>query len=172
MYVTGVNCKAETAYEEMILVQNRFDKTTGNVAYHAYQSFKTGEVTAELAHKIGVELVEKMWSEYQVVVATHLDTGTYHNHFIVNSVNMFTGKKFNCNKVAYYHFRELSDDLCKEYGLTVIEKPTERTSRSIYFAEKRGEPTKYNVIRKTIDEVMGMCINYGQFKKIMLKKVI
>ena len=124
MYVTGVNCKAETAYEEMILVQNRFDKTTGNVAYHAYQSFKTGEVTAELAHKIGVELAEEMWSEYQVVVATHLDTGTYPNHFIVNSVNMFTGKKFNCNKVAYYHFRELSDDLCKEYGLTVIEKPT------------------------------------------------
>ena len=125
MYVTGVNCKAETAYEEMILVQNRFDKTTGNVAYHAYQSFKTGEVTAELAHKIGVELAEEMWSEYQVVVATHLDTGTYPNHFIVNSVNMFTGKKFNCNKVAYYHFRELSDDLYKKYGQTKNAKPFE-----------------------------------------------
>lgn len=170
MYVTGVNCKAKTVYEEMKIVQNRFDKTTGNVAYHAYQSFKTGEVTAELAHKIGVELAEKMWSEYQVVVATHLDTGTYHNHFVVNSVNMFTGKKFNCNKGAYYHFRELSDNLCRKYGLTVIEKPTGRTPRSIYFAEKRGEPTKYNVIKKTIDEVMEMCINYGQFKKIMLKK--
>lgn len=170
MYVTGVNCNAQTAYEEMITVQNRFDKTTGNVAYHAYQSFKTGEATTELAHKIGVELAEKMWSEYQVVVATHLDTGTYHNHFVVNSVNMFTGKKFNCNKVAYYHFRELSDNLCRKYGLTVIEKPKGKTPRSIYFAEKRGEPTKYNIIRKTIDEAMEMCINYGQFKKIMLKK--
>lgn len=59
MYVSGVNCKAKTAYEKMMLVQNRFDKCTGNVAYHAYQSFKTGEVTAELAHKIGVELAEK-----------------------------------------------------------------------------------------------------------------
>lgn len=170
MYVSGVNCKAKTAYEKMMLVQNRFDKCTGNVAYHAYQSFKTGEVTAELAHKIGVELAEKMWSEYQVVVATHLDTGTYHNHFVVNSVNMFTGKKFNCNKGAYYHFRELSDGLCREYGLTIIEKPKGKTPRSIYFAEKRGEPTKYNVIRKTIDEAMEMCINYGQFKKIMIKK--
>lgn len=113
---------------------------------------------------------EKMWSEYQVVVATHLDTGTYHNHFVVNSVNMFTGKKFNCNKGAYYHFRELSDGLCREYGLTIIEKPKGKTPRSIYFAEKRGEPTKYNVIRKTIDEAMEMCINYGQFKKIMIKK--
>ena len=170
MYVTGVNCKAETAYEEMTIVQNRFDKTTGNVAYHAYQSFKTGEVSPELAHKIGVELAEKMWSEHQVVVATHFNTGTYHNHFVINSVNMFTGKKFNCNKGAYYHFRELSDELCREYGLTVIEKLTGKTPRSIYFAEKRGEPTKYNVIRQAIDETMEMCINYGQFKKIMLKK--
>ena len=54
--------------------------------------------------------------------------------------------------------------------LTVIEKPTGKTPRSIYFAEKRGEPTKYNVIRQAIDETMKMCINYGQFKKIMLKK--
>ncbi len=170
MYVTGVNCRAETAYEEMMSVQNRFDKTTGNVAYHAYQSFKTGEVSPELAHKIGVELAEKMWSEYQVVVATHFNTGTYHNHFVVNSVNMFTGKKFNCNKGAYYHFRELSDELCRKYGLTVIEKPRGKTPRSIYFAEKREKPTKHNVVRKTIDETMEMCINYGQFKKIMHKK--
>lgn len=62
MYVTGVNCNRETAYEEMTAVQNRFDKSTGNIAYHAYQSFKTGEVSPELAHKIGVELAEKMWS--------------------------------------------------------------------------------------------------------------
>lgn len=84
--------------------------------------------------------------------------------------DMRTGKKFNCNKGAYYHFRELSDELCREYGLTVIEKPKGKTPRSIYFAEKRGEPTKYNVIRQAIDETIEMCINYGQFKKIMLKK--
>jgi len=61
-----------------------------------------------------------MWSEYQVVVATHFNTGTYHNHFVVKSVNMFTGKKFNCNKGAYYKFREISDRLCRENNLTVI----------------------------------------------------
>ena len=170
MYVTGVNCTTETAYEEMTSVQKRFDKCTGNIAYHAYQSFKTGEVSPELAHKIGVELARKMWSEYQVIVATHFNTGTYHNHFVVNSVNMFTGKKFNCNKGAYYHFRELSDELCKEYILTVIEKPKGRTPRNIYFAEKRGEPTKFNLMRQAINEAMEMCINYAQFKKIMLKK--
>ena len=170
MYVTGVNCNKETAYEEMTSVQNRFDKCTGNIAYHAYQSFKTGEVSPELAHKIGIELAEKMWNEHQVIVATHFNTGTYHNHFVVNSVNMFTGKKFNCNKGAYYHFRELSDELCREYGLTVIEKPKGKTPRNIYFAEKRGEPTKYNLMGQAMDEAMEICVSYLQFKKVMYKK--
>ena len=83
---------------------------------------------------------------------------------------MFTGKKFNCNKGAYYKFREISDRLCRENNLIVIENPKGKTPRSTYFAEKRGEPTKYNLMRQAIDEAMEMCINYGQFKKIMLKK--
>ena len=121
MYVTGVNCNRKTAYEEMKFVQKRFNKTTGNVAYHAYQSFKTGEVTPKQAHEIGVKLARLMWgSDYQVLVATHFNTGTYHNHFVVNSVNMWTGKKFNCDKKAYYQFRYLSDKLCEENDLTVI----------------------------------------------------
>mgnify|MGYP000621047201 FL=1 len=68
MYVTGVNCTAETAFAEMKAVQERFDKTVGNVAYHAYQSFKTGEVTPQIAHKLGVELAKRMWGDqYQVL---------------------------------------------------------------------------------------------------------
>lgn len=170
MFVTGVNCNRDTALVEMVRTQKRFDKTTGNIAYHAYQSFKRGEVTPELAHKIGVELAEKMFPEHQVLVATHLNTGTYHNHFVINSVNMFTGKKFDCNKGAYFRFRGLSDELCEKHNLTVIKNPKGRTARNIYFAEKRGEPTKYNLMRKAINEAMEMCINYGQFKKIMYKK--
>jgi len=111
-----------------------------------------------------------MWSEYQVIVATHFNTGTYHNHFVVCSVNMFTGKKFNCNKGAYYRFRGLSDELCAENNLTVIKNPKGTTPRNIYFDEKRGEPTKYNLMRKAIDEALEMCVSYAQFKKVMYKK--
>ena len=83
MYVTGVNCSRDRAFQEMLAVQKRFDKQGGNVAYHAYQSFKTGEVTPELCHRMGVELAKKMWGDqYQVLVATHFNTGTYHNHFV------------------------------------------------------------------------------------------
>lgn len=137
MYVTGVNCGADTAFQEMIAVQERFDKTTGNVAYHAYQSFKTGEVTPELCHRLGVELAQKMWGDqYQVLVATHFNTGTYHNHFVLNSVGIWDGKKFDCNEGAYWKFRSLSDELCAEHGLTVIKNPKGKTPRTIYFVEK------------------------------------
>ncbi|MEE0931227.1 MAG: relaxase/mobilization nuclease domain-containing protein, partial [Acutalibacteraceae bacterium] len=156
------------AFDEMNSVQERFGKTSGNIAYHAYQSFKTGEVTPELCHKIGVELARKMWgSEYQVLVATHFNTGTYHNHFVVNSVNMWTGKKFNCNKGAYYKFRELSDSLCFEYGLSLIRNPSGKTPRSIYFAEKNGEPTTFNVMREAIDFAINHCRGFPDFKYLM-----
>ncbi len=168
MYVTGVNCSADTAFSEMISVQERFDKTTGNVAYHAYQSFKTGEVTPELAHKLGVELAKRMWGvEYQVLVATHFNTGTYHNHLVINSVNMWSGKKFNCNEGAYWKLRSISDELCKENGLTVIKNPKGKTPRKLYFAEKNGEPTQYNLMREAIDKALEMSTNPKDFAYVM-----
>ena len=170
-FVSGINCLPNIAYQEMMNTKKQFFKTDVIECFHGYQSFVSGEVTPEIAHEIGVKLAEKLWGDkYQVIVATHFNTGTYHNHFVVNSVNMFTGKKFNCNKGAYYHFRELSDELCKEYGLTVIEKPKRKTPRNIYFAEKRGEPTQYNLMRQATDEAMEICVSYSQFKKVMYKK--
>ena len=169
--VTGVNCNKDTVYQEMIKVKEKFNKLSGgNTAYHAYQSFKTGEVTPELAHKIGVELAQRMFPEYQVLVTTHINTGTYHNHFVINSVNMFTGEKLNCNKGAYYRFRGLSDELCKKYNLSVIERPKGRTARNIYFAEKRGEPTKYNLMRKAIDLALEKSVDMVQFKRVLRKQ--
>ena len=166
--VSGINCSPETAFEEMINVQDRFGKTGRNVAYHAYQSFKTGEVTDIQCHRLGVELAEKMWgNEYQVLVATHYNTGTFHNHFVINSVNMWTGKKFNCDKRAYFKFRALSDEICREHHLTVIHNPSAKTPRSIYFAEKNGEPTKYNLMRQAIDEAIQSSTCMKDFYKAM-----
>lgn len=61
MYVSGINCNAKRAYERMTATKKRFGKTGGNVAYHGYQSFQTGEVTPEEAHKIGIETARRMW---------------------------------------------------------------------------------------------------------------
>ena len=168
MFVTGVNCNRNTAFQEMRAVKERFGKTGGNVAYHAYQSFKPGEVTLELCHRLGVELAKRMWGdEYQVLVATHFNTGTYHNHFVVNSVGLWDGRKFNCGKRAYYRFRQLSDDLCKEYRLSTIKNPRGKTPRSIYFAEKNGEPTKYNLMREALDAALKVSVDGNDLRKAL-----
>ena len=66
MHVSGINCNAKRAYERMTATKKRFGKTGGNVAYHGYQSFQTGEVTPEEAHKIGLETARRMWGkEYE-----------------------------------------------------------------------------------------------------------
>ncbi|MGI5849149.1 MAG: relaxase/mobilization nuclease domain-containing protein [Christensenellales bacterium] len=54
MYVSAINCPKQRAYEHMMATKQRFGKLGGNVGYHGYQSFKTGEITPEEAHSIGM----------------------------------------------------------------------------------------------------------------------
>ncbi|MCD7860103.1 MAG: relaxase/mobilization nuclease domain-containing protein [Firmicutes bacterium] len=116
-FVTGVACSSEHAYEEMVEVKMRFGKAGGKQAYHAYQSFKPGEVTPQQCHEIGVDLARRLWgSRYQVLVCTHLDRSHYHNHFVINSVSYTDGKRFDCSQRTYYEFRRVSDELCKGRG--------------------------------------------------------
>ena len=91
----------------------------------------------------------------------------YHNHFVVNSVGLWNGKKFNCGKRAYYQFRQLSDDLCKEYQLSTIKNPKGKTPRSIYFAEKNGEPTKYNLMREALDAALKVSVDGNDLRKAL-----
>ena len=82
--VTGIHCRANHAWEDMRAVQERFGKTDGVVALHAYQSFREGEVTPEQCHEIGVALARKVWGKrFQVLVATHMNTDNLHNHFVI-----------------------------------------------------------------------------------------
>ena len=116
-YVTGVNCAVETATEEFLLAKRMWHKEDGRLCYHGYQSFKPGEVDARTAHEISVELARRLWGDrFQVVVATHCNTGTYHSHFVINSVSYKDGYKFYNKKSDYRQMRSVSDELCREYG--------------------------------------------------------
>ena len=171
MFVTGVSCSAGNAYAEMVAVKKHFEKVGGNVAYHAYQSFKPGEVTPEQCHEIGVKLAKKLWGKnYQVLVTTHLDKEHCHNHFVINSVAYTNGKKFDCSKRTYSKMREFSDELCKSQGLSVLEYPIGHTPRNIHFAEKNNEPTKYNLMRQAIDEAISMSSHPKDFIWAMKQK--
>ncbi len=169
-YVSGVNCIAETAYAQMTATKQRFGKTGGNLAYHAYQSFAPGEVSPEDCHRLGILLAKRLWGDkYEVLVSTHLNTHCVHNHFVINSVSFMDGKKLNNNYAMYFDvLRKGSDELCAEMGLSVIENPG-RSSGSRYLreAEKRGEPTMHNVIRADIDEAIRRTMTDSQFYGLM-----
>ena len=83
MYVSGVNCQIPHAKEQFMETKRRFGKMDGRTCYHGYQSFRAGEVDADTAHRIGVALAKELWGDrFEVVVATHLNTDHYHNHFV------------------------------------------------------------------------------------------
>ena len=122
-FVSGINCNPSTAREEMMAVKKRFGKEDGTIAYHGYQSFAPGEATPEIAHKIGVELAQRLWGDrYQVVVATHLDKENHlHNHFVLNTVSFVDGIKYHRTAKDYRDIFALSAELENEAIAMVME---------------------------------------------------
>ena len=165
-YVSGLNCFPDTAAAEMNAVKKHFGKTGGRVAYHAYQSFAPGEVTPSQAHQIGVQLATELWGDrFQVVIATHLDRGHLHNHFVLNSVSFSDGKRFHSDAAFLHRMRDVSDRLCREYGLSVIEHPQQGATRhhGEIAAEKRGASTWRSLIQSDIDHAIAVSQTEQQF---------
>ena len=168
-FVTGVNCDPTTARDEMMIAKSQWNDRSEIVCYHGFQSFKSGEVTPEQAHEVGVRLAERMWGDrFQVIVATHLNTECLHNHFVVNSVSFADGKHYHDNKANLRLLRQHSDELCREYALSVIEHPSGRKKPyALYQAEKQGHPTRDNVARQAVDEAIAQSYTLKDFDRIM-----
>lgn len=173
-FVSGVNCHPATARAEMLAVKKRFGKEDGTIAYHGYQSFAPGETTPEIAHKIGVELAQRLWgNRYQVVVATHLDKANHlHNHFVLNTVSFVDGKKYFRSAKDYRELQATSDALCREYGLSVIENP--QPGKSKHYGEWRAEqeqrPTWRGLVRSDIDDAIRQSMTERQFFDALHRK--
>ena len=168
-FVTGVNCEIATARDEMMIAKAKWNDTSEIVCYHGFQSFQHGEVTPEQAHEVGVKLAERMWGDrFQVVVATHLNTDCLHNHFVVNSVSFADGKHYHDNKANLRLLRQRSDELCREYALSVIEHPSgKKKPYALYQAEKNGLPTRDNVARQAVDEAISKSFTLKDFDRQM-----
>ena len=172
MYVTGINCTPETALEDFMRTKRFWDKTDGRLAYHGYQSFREGdgEITAEKAHEIGIRLAQELWGDrFEVVVATHLNTGHYHNHFVVNSVSFMDGLKYRRTMDDYRKMREVSDRLCKEAKLHVVEEPSNIKGKnySEWRAERQGKTTVRGTIREDIDYAIRLSRSEYDFVRTM-----
>lgn len=169
-YVTCLNLHSEeTAAQEFMETKRLMHNEGGRSCYHGYQSFKADEVDADTAHSIGVALARELWGDrFQVVIATHCNTGHYHNHFVINSVSDVDGKKFYNSPADYRRMREVSDRLCREAKISVIECPADRRANyGEWLAEKNGKPTMRSRIREDIDRAILASTTEREFQRVM-----
>ncbi len=173
LYESAVNCDKESAFQDMMQTKKHFGKTDKVQGYHIIQSFKPDEVTPEKAHQIGVEFAQKCFGKYEAVVGTHLDKNHIHNHVVVNSVSFIDGRKYRNNFKDYYgDIRGISDALCKEYGLSIIEENKEKKSVSYieWLARNKGKTSWQTIIRNDIDDCIKQAFNFGNFIMLMEHK--
>ena len=158
-YVSYLNCEEYEPYSSMKDTKDYYNKNDGVLAYHSYQSFKEGEVTPDIAHEIGVKFAEGMFEDYEVIVATHQNTTHVHNHLIINSVSFKTGKKYNNNRTNLAKLRHISDSLCAEYGLSILE---ENNSYKSTFNYKVIDNDYYKTLKDDLDSVISYSVTLKQ----------
>ena len=167
-YTTGINCKVDNAVKEMQFIKKLYGKEKGILAFHGYQSFKEGEVTSEIAHEIGVRLAEEMWGDRsQVIVSTHLNTDNIHNHFVINSVSFKDGYKYYSNLTNTALLRKTSDEICEEYGLSVLEEKTCKSGIDFenFYKKSMKESEYYKFAKEDIDYAIEHSWTYKEFLK-------
>ena len=149
------------------------DQGTGRsttLAQHIIQSFAPGEVTPEQALAIGNELCERyLKDQYQYVLAVHTDHEHIHCHIICNNTNLYTHRTFETEENqggksvrAWAKLREISDEICKEHGLSVIEPKGKGVSHFERDMQIQGKSWK-DKLRAKIAEVAIYSKDFNDF---------
>lgn len=168
--VGGVNCNGENAFTEFMATKTAYRKKSGMNFYHYVQSFSPNEnISAEQVHKIGLEFAEKAWPGYEVLVTTHTDAEHLHNHYVINSVHYENGRKLRQNPGTLTKLRSLSDGICQQYGLSVLEpykKDGANISSREYRVAAKGDSWKFKLM-SDIDFVMNRSGSKNDFMREM-----
>lgn len=137
----------------------------GVLAYHIIQSFSPGEATPDQVHEIGCEFARRFLADrFECTVSTHLDKGHLHNHIVVNSVSYADGKMFRNNFDTYYHgIRQVSDELCRENRLSVIETDGKGKSYDEWLSGQTGKPTIRGMVRKDVEQAIAAADSFDGF---------
>ena len=167
LYVSGFNCDPQNAYYLMQATKRRWGKPldSGNVGYHIIQSFKPGEATPDQVHEIGCEFARRFLEDrFECTVSTHLDKGHLHNHIVVNSVSFMDGRMFRNDFTTYYKgIRAISDELCRENRLSVVETDGHGKSYSEWKHEKEGSPTLRGMVKADVEVAMSTADSFSGF---------
>ena len=144
--VSNYACSPLTVDEEFMLTKRLYERSTGRIqksdviAYQVRQSFKPGEVTPEEANRIGYEFAERfLKGKYAFIVATHTDRAHIHNHILYNSTALDGTRKFKNFWLSSFAVQRLSDRICLEHQLSVIEiKPYRERQKRIPYPPKES----------------------------------
>ena len=170
--VSGWNCTARSVYDEMRLTKKRFDKTDGRQYYHFVQSFdKQDDLSPQEVHAMGLELAQREFPNFEVLVATHVDTEHFHNHLVVNSVSFQDGKKLHQSAADLQTHRMANDEICTAHGLEILPPPQKQVKQKRmgtreYRSAVKGESWKFRLMN-TIDQCMKYAATREEFISLM-----
>ena len=168
--VSGQNCTPPLAVREFLTTRAMHRKESPVWFYHYVQSFAPSEpVTGELAHELAKMFAARAWPESEVLIATHIDRGHIHSHFIVNSICFGSGKMLRQGPGTLARLRTISDELCAAHGLPVLprqETKTQGLGAREYRSATKGESWKFQLMN-TIDECMKYAADKDAFVSLM-----
>ena len=160
--ITGYACDSRTADAEFLLAKRQYIAATGRVrgaddviAYHVRQSFRPGEITPEEANRLGVEFAKRFTKgNHAFVVCTHIDKSHIHNHIIWSSVSLEYDRKFRNFWGSTKAVRQLSDTICIENGLSIVENPKPHGKSYNKWLGTQAKPSHRELLRQAIDRAM------------------
>lgn len=160
--VTGFGCNPETADGEFLLMKREYIAQTGRhrgkddvIAYHLRQSFVPGEITPKEANRIGCELASRFThGQHAYVVATHEDRRHVHSHIIISAVNLDCDRKFRNFWGSSKAIRRLSDTLCIQNGLSIIEQPKGHSKSYNKWLGNEAKTSQRDGLREALDAVL------------------
>ena len=174
--VTAYQCNPSIADQEFLFSKRQYAAITGRerkdndvIAYHMRQSFKPGEITPELANKIGYDLAMSLTKgKHAFIVCTHVDKHHIHSHIVFNSTAIDCTRKFRNFWRSSFAIRKISDMLCLENGLSVISEPKpSRGSYGTWLGEDKA-PTIRGQLEVLIDTALGQgCKDFDSFLAAM-----
>lgn len=148
--VGSVNCLPETVFDQMMDTKKLFQKTNKRQGYHIVLSLKPGEGTPEIAFDMARRFTEEFLGDrYEAVYAVHIDKDHIHSHIVWNSVSLLDGRKYDYRKGDWKHIiQPITNKLCKEYGLSIIEAEYVKNSQNLSRKEWQYEQTFKEMIHR------------------------